>query len=70
MQLCNRKEVALITDKITYDNMDLQSTVRINNEDINIDVKKLKQILNYCCDIRYKLSNNKLSELYSFIKFI
>ena len=70
MQLCNRKEVALITDKITYDNMTLQSTVRINNEDINIDVKKLKRALNYCCDLRSKLSNDKFSDLYSLIECI
>lgn len=70
MQLCNRKEVILITDKITYDNMTLQSTVRINNEDINIDVKKLKRALNYCCDLRSKLSNDKFSDLYSLIECI
>ena len=70
MQLCNRKEVALITDKITYDNMSLQSTVRINNEDINIDVKKLKRALNYYRDLRSKLSNDKFSDMYSFIECI
>ena len=70
MQLCNRKEVTLITDKITYDNMALQSTVRINNEDINIDVKKLKRALNYYRDLRSKLSNDKFSDMYSFIECI
>ena len=50
--------------------MDLQSTVRINNEDINIDVKKLKRALNYCCDLRSKLSNDKFSDLYSLIECI
>ena len=48
--------------------MYLQSTVKINNEDINIDVKKLKRALNYCCDLRSKLSNDKFSDLYSLME--
>lgn len=70
MQLCNRKEATLITDKITYDNMALQSTVRINNEDINIDVKKLKRALNYYRDLRSKLSDDKFSDMYAFMNCI
>lgn len=70
MQLCNRKEATLITDKITYDNMALQSTVRINNEDINIDVKKLKRALNYYRDLRSKLSDDKFSDMYAFMDCI
>lgn len=60
----------MIIDKITYDNMASDPQFKINRDDFNVDVMKLKKALNNYNDLLLRTADAKSSDIYALLECV
>lgn len=60
----------MIIDKITYDNMVTDPQFKINRDDFNVDVMKLKKALNNYNDLLLRTADAKSSDIYALLECV